>query len=196
MSAVPDEYLCPITLLIMRDPVMGGDGRTYERSAITQWLQTNPNSPLTRQPMTISSLKPNYALKSAIERFQAAPAPKPTTAPKPAPKPKAAAPRFAQHVAPNATTYEPIPQLIPAPPPVPSAPPPDDVYYAIQVYQHDLHAQLLASAPQQQQQVRYGATTQADPEMRRKKLLSACACLAIIIVVIIIISRVNASMNS
>lgn len=193
MNLVPDEYLCPITLLIMRDPVMGGDGRTYERSAITQWLQTNPHSPLTRQPMTISSLKPNYALKSAIDRFQAAPVPKPATASKPAPKPKAAASRT--------TPYEPIPQLIPvlpsAPPvPAPSAPPPDDVYYAIQVYQHDLQAQLLASASAPQQQVRYGATTQADPEIRRKKILSACVCLALIIVVIIIISRINASMNS
>ena len=190
MSAIPDEYLCPITLLLMRDPVMGADGRTYERTAITQWLQSNPNSPITRQPMTISSLKPNYALKSAIERFQA-------RAAAPAPKPKAAAPKAATPRAVPRTPYEPVPQLIPAlpsapPAPVPSAPPADDVYYAIQVYQQDLNAQLLSPS---QQVVRYGPTTQVDPDLRRKKLLSACVCLALIVAVIIIISRIYASMD-
>lgn len=55
----------------MTDPVIGSDGRTYERSAITQWLRTHPNSPMTRQPMNVASLKPNYALRAAIERFSA-----------------------------------------------------------------------------------------------------------------------------
>jgi hypothetical protein len=65
----PQEYICPITLLPMTDPVIGSDGQTYEREAITQWLQTNHNSPLTRQPMRIESLHTNHSLKSAIERF-------------------------------------------------------------------------------------------------------------------------------
>jgi hypothetical protein len=52
----------------MVDPVLGSDGRTYERSAITEWLRTHTTSPITREPMTAASLTPNYALRSMIER--------------------------------------------------------------------------------------------------------------------------------
>jgi hypothetical protein len=52
----------------MVDPVLGSDGRTYERSAITEWLRTHNTSPITREPMTAASLTTNYALKSMIER--------------------------------------------------------------------------------------------------------------------------------
>lgn len=65
----PEEYICPITQELMRDPVIGTDGHTYERQAITQALQLNPQSPMTREPMTAQQLKQNYALRSAIERW-------------------------------------------------------------------------------------------------------------------------------
>ena len=70
---MPDEYLCPITQSVMADPVLGSDGRTYERSAITEWLRTHNTSPITREVMTATSLKPNYALRSLIERSNAVP---------------------------------------------------------------------------------------------------------------------------
>ena len=70
---MPDEYLCPITQSVMVDPVLGSDGRTYERSAITEWLRTHNTSPITREVMTATSLKPNYALRSLIERSNAVP---------------------------------------------------------------------------------------------------------------------------
>ena len=63
-----EEFLCPITQIKMVDPVQGSDGRTYERSAITEWLRTHTTSPITREPMTAASLTPNYALRSMIER--------------------------------------------------------------------------------------------------------------------------------
>ena len=63
-----EEFLCPITQIKMVDPVLGSDGRTYERSAITEWLRTHTTSPITREPMTAASLTPNYALRSMIER--------------------------------------------------------------------------------------------------------------------------------
>ena len=63
-----EEFLCPITQTKMIDPVLGSDGRTYERSAITEWLRTHTTSPITREPMTAASLTPNYALRSMIER--------------------------------------------------------------------------------------------------------------------------------
>jgi hypothetical protein len=68
--AIPNEFLCPITMEEMTDPVIGSDGQTYERSAIMRALQSNPKSPMTREPMNVSSLKPNFALKAAIERWK------------------------------------------------------------------------------------------------------------------------------
>ena len=65
----PPEFLCPITLEVMRDPVLCDDGHSYERATILQWLATNPTSPTTRTPMTVTTVRPNYALKAAIERW-------------------------------------------------------------------------------------------------------------------------------
>jgi hypothetical protein len=45
---VPDEYCCPITCDLMKDPVMTSDGHTYERDAIQEWFDLgNKTSPRT-----------------------------------------------------------------------------------------------------------------------------------------------------
>uniref|UniRef100_A0A6C0APV3 U-box domain-containing protein n=1 Tax=viral metagenome TaxID=1070528 RepID=A0A6C0APV3_9ZZZZ len=74
MNQVPDEFICPITTSIMSDPVIGSDGHTYERSAITEWLRAHTTSPITREPMNVQGLRPNHSLKSMIQRFNATPA--------------------------------------------------------------------------------------------------------------------------
>jgi Mg-chelatase subunit ChlD len=68
---IPDEFICPITMNVMVDPVVGTDGHTYERTAITEWLlQSGLNqSPMTREPMTVDQLRPNYALRTSIEKW-------------------------------------------------------------------------------------------------------------------------------
>lgn len=68
-SQTPHEFICPITMEVMRDPVVMPDGHTYERSAIAMHLASNPISPLTRQPMSMNGAKVNFALKSLIEKF-------------------------------------------------------------------------------------------------------------------------------
>ena len=65
----PSEFLCPISLDTMRDPVLCEDGHTYERASISQWLAANPTSPTTRQPMSLANIRPNYALRTAIDRW-------------------------------------------------------------------------------------------------------------------------------
>jgi len=65
-----DSCKCPITDEVFEDPVMGDDGHTYERKAITDWLTKNPTSPITRQPMNINSLKTNYLVKKMIEELK------------------------------------------------------------------------------------------------------------------------------
>ena len=69
MSEVPNEFLCPINLTIMKDPVIMADGQTYEREAIEKALKKNPVSPITKQPLSMKDAKTNYALKSMIEKY-------------------------------------------------------------------------------------------------------------------------------
>jgi len=60
------SFSCPLTLTLMRDPVMTSEGHTYERSQIEQWIASgNHTDPLTRNPIT-TALLPNLALKNAI----------------------------------------------------------------------------------------------------------------------------------
>jgi hypothetical protein len=66
MDTIPDEFKCPITLDVMKDPVLCEDGFTYERSAIMSIH--NSISPMTRQPIDKTKLIPNRALKNVIER--------------------------------------------------------------------------------------------------------------------------------
>jgi hypothetical protein len=73
---VPNSYLCPITHEIMTDPVICVDGHTYERAAISRWMQEHTgsacSSPMTGVPlrMNIGDLVPNYALRSLIQDYQ------------------------------------------------------------------------------------------------------------------------------
>ena len=68
--ALPDEFVCPITVEKMRDPVVASDGNSYERNAIAAVLQSpNPCSPLTREPLE-QTLFPNRNLKKRIEEHE------------------------------------------------------------------------------------------------------------------------------
>src|SRR5271163_1888902 len=66
-----DSLKCPITYELFRDPVIGSDGHTYERKNITAWIQKHATSPITRQPMDLNSLRPNYIVKKMVEDFAA-----------------------------------------------------------------------------------------------------------------------------
>ena len=62
----PTEHICPITLEVMRDPVVAADGNSYERDAIQQCFQTSRRSPLTRENLSNTTLIPNNALRKLI----------------------------------------------------------------------------------------------------------------------------------
>eukprot|EP00759_Apiculatamorpha_spiralis_P041556 PhF_6_TR40182/c1_g1_i2/m.59591 len=66
-EGIPDEFLCPITLMVMKDPVVASDGQTYERTAIQQWLSESQTSPLTRQPMINGEMRSNNVIKEKID---------------------------------------------------------------------------------------------------------------------------------
>jgi len=65
-----DNFICPITLAVMKDPVICSDAHTYERSAIEKWLNTNNHSPITREIITNNILIPNIALRNIIQEFE------------------------------------------------------------------------------------------------------------------------------
>lgn len=56
----------------MTDPVICADGHTYERDAITNWLQSNRTSPMTRQNLPSLTHTPNIALRNIIQDYLAA----------------------------------------------------------------------------------------------------------------------------
>jgi U-box domain len=64
---IPADFFCPITHQVMQDPLLSRYGQSYERHAILTWLEGHGNAcPLTRQPMAVSDLIQNRALKSKI----------------------------------------------------------------------------------------------------------------------------------
>ena len=60
-------YTCPITLRLMREPVMLADGHSYERAAIETWLARSNVSPITNLPLQHTMYTSNHALRAAIE---------------------------------------------------------------------------------------------------------------------------------
>ncbi|XP_051760723.1 WD repeat, SAM and U-box domain-containing protein 1-like [Ctenopharyngodon idella] len=70
-SDSPDEFLCPITRELMKDPVIAADGYSYEREAIESWINTpNRSSPMTNLPLQTTILTANRSLKMAIQRWK------------------------------------------------------------------------------------------------------------------------------
>ena len=69
-SKIPDEFMCPITLELMKEPwLCPEDGYTYEKEAIECWVIKNNLSPMTRKPINKANLILNRSLKNAIARF-------------------------------------------------------------------------------------------------------------------------------
>lgn len=61
-----DVFRCPITREVMADPVIAGDGHTYERAAIEHWLTQHMSSPMTNEPLPSRTLLPNFTLRSQL----------------------------------------------------------------------------------------------------------------------------------
>ena len=67
---IPDEFRCPISLDLMRDPVIVASGHTYDRNAIGQWINTGHNTcPKSGMKLIHMALIPNYALKSLVHQW-------------------------------------------------------------------------------------------------------------------------------
>jgi len=72
-SVHPPEFTCPISMDLMKDPVITPDGMTFDREPLTEWVKRNHSHPITRELLSLDQIKPNYALRSLIESYNANP---------------------------------------------------------------------------------------------------------------------------
>lgn len=67
---VPKDFCCPISLDLMRDPVIVSTGQTYDRSSIRRWMdEGHCTCPKTGQMLAHKSLVPNRALRNLIAQW-------------------------------------------------------------------------------------------------------------------------------
>ncbi|CAL5082748.1 unnamed protein product [Urochloa decumbens] len=72
---VLSAFVCPITMQVMRDPVVIETGHAYEREAIARWfdecreLGRGPCCPITMQEVRRADLRPVLALRAAIDEW-------------------------------------------------------------------------------------------------------------------------------
>ncbi|CBI30726.3 unnamed protein product, partial [Vitis vinifera] len=67
---VPKDFCCPISLDVMRDPVIISTGQTYDRTSISRWMEEGHCScPKTGQMLAHPRLVPNRALRNLITQW-------------------------------------------------------------------------------------------------------------------------------
>jgi len=66
----PNEFICPLTLQIMVDPVMSRYGQSFEREAILKWLAKNNTCPLSRKPLFLRNIIANHNLRLKIRKWE------------------------------------------------------------------------------------------------------------------------------
>lgn len=66
---VPDYLVDGITFEIMHDPVVTPSGHSFDRIGIEKHVERAGVDPITRVPMTVKDLRPNYTLKAVCEDF-------------------------------------------------------------------------------------------------------------------------------
>jgi hypothetical protein len=67
----PSRYICPLTLILMNEPVLSICGHGFEQAAIFKWLTTgNEACPLTYKPLKISHLISTGMLKREIDEWK------------------------------------------------------------------------------------------------------------------------------
>ncbi|KAL6206746.1 hypothetical protein ACLB2K_023993 [Fragaria x ananassa] len=65
--SIPKDFCCPISLDLMREPVIIATGQTYDRSSISRWLEEGHcTCPKTGQMLPHTKLVPNKALRNLI----------------------------------------------------------------------------------------------------------------------------------
>ncbi|KAJ1418470.1 hypothetical protein B484DRAFT_333805, partial [Ochromonadaceae sp. CCMP2298] len=69
MSHTPEDFLCPISRLLMEHPFITTGGNTYEHSAISTWFEVHNTDPQTNARLPSLMLIPNLLLRSQIQEW-------------------------------------------------------------------------------------------------------------------------------
>ncbi|MBA0733054.1 hypothetical protein Gogos_017102 [Gossypium gossypioides] len=66
----PEEFKCPLSNQLMRDPVILASGQTYDRPFIQTWLNAgNRTCPRTQQVLSHTILTPNHLIREMISQW-------------------------------------------------------------------------------------------------------------------------------
>ena len=70
-GSVPDEFMDPIMMTPMSDPVVLPDSKaTIDRSTAIRHLLASPTDPFTRTPLSLEDLQEDLALRSRIASWR------------------------------------------------------------------------------------------------------------------------------
>jgi hypothetical protein len=70
VPVIPGDFRCPISLDLMREPVIVSTGQTYELASITRWIEEGHSTcPKNGQKLLHTNLIPNHALRSLIIQY-------------------------------------------------------------------------------------------------------------------------------
>ncbi|KAI3461823.1 hypothetical protein Pfo_018486 [Paulownia fortunei] len=69
-GAVPEEFKCPLSRELMREPVIIASGQTFDRPFIQKWLKAgNRTCPRTQQVLSHTILTPNHLIREMIVQW-------------------------------------------------------------------------------------------------------------------------------
>lgn len=70
LITIPNHFLCPISLQLMKDPVTLSTGTTYDRESIETWIEAgNATCPVTNQVLSSLDPIPNHAIRKIIQHW-------------------------------------------------------------------------------------------------------------------------------
>ncbi|KAH7837404.1 hypothetical protein Vadar_013486 [Vaccinium darrowii] len=70
LNCCPEEFRCPISNELMRDPVIVATGQTYDRPFIQRWLKSGHRTcPRTQQVLSHTLLTPNLLIREMISHW-------------------------------------------------------------------------------------------------------------------------------
>jgi len=66
----PPEFIDPITLTLMHDAVILNCGHSFSQESITEWFRQHSECPTCKTHVDRNDIRPNWALRSGIDRYK------------------------------------------------------------------------------------------------------------------------------
>ena len=67
---IKNSFICPISKIMMDNPVITPYGTTYEESAILNWIEKNNNDYITKKPLNKNMLAKNLILEATMKEYK------------------------------------------------------------------------------------------------------------------------------